>query len=97
MKQRQLVRTTKTELRKLIGLCEKYNQIRPLIYDEENVVEHLQRIEEFFEDLIDSPHDIKTYMEALLESIHENEDSEENIGQISTQLSKLITTLIDLE
>ena len=44
------------------------------------MVEHLQRIEEFFEDLIDSPDDIKTYMEALLESIHENEDSEENIS-----------------
>ena len=45
-----------------------------MIYEEEHVVEHLQRIEEFFEDLIENLSEVRDYMMALLEYVVENDD-----------------------
>ena len=48
------------------------NRTTPLIYEEEHVVEHLQRIEEYFEELQDNLSEVRDYMIALLERVIEN-------------------------
>ena len=47
----------------------------PLVFEEEEVVPHLQRIEEFFDTLSDNLTEVKDYMIALLESVEESNDS----------------------
>ena len=41
----------KGEINKLLQMSQDINEITPLIYEEEHVVVHLQRIEEFFDEL----------------------------------------------
>ena len=52
---------------KLIKLSIEVEKTTPLIFEEENVVQHLKRIAEFFDSLIDDLREVKDYMLALLE------------------------------
>ena len=46
-----ILKSTKNEISILLSMSEKINQTTPLIYEGMFVVEHLQRIEEYFEEL----------------------------------------------
>jgi len=45
--------------------------VTPLIFEGEYVVEHLQRIDEFFTQLEDDLTEVRNYMVALLEFVRE--------------------------
>ena len=70
------------------------NRITPLIYEEEHVVEHLQRIEEYFEELQDNLSEVRDYMVALLEWVIENQDT--NVKSMIAQLDKIIFLLREI-
>ena len=56
-------------------MSESIDHVTPLIYEEEHVVEHLQRIEEYFDELQDNLSEVRDYMIALLEYVMENDDA----------------------
>ena len=64
---------TKSEISNLLELSVQIGQVTPLIYEGENVIEHLQRIDEFFMQLEDDLTEVKNYMVALLEFVYENQ------------------------
>ena len=70
----KILTRTKQEINSLLQVAESIDRATPLIYEEEHVVEHLQRIEEFFEDLIENLSEVRDYMMALLEYVVENDD-----------------------
>jgi len=65
---------SKREITNLLRVAEQIDRITPLIYEGEHVVEHLQRIEEFFDELEENLSEVRDYMIALLEYVVENED-----------------------
>ena len=56
-------------------MAEQIDRDTPLIQDGEHVVEHLQRIEEHFENLYDNLSEVRDYMVTLLEHMMENDDA----------------------
>ena len=49
--QMHILKSTKNEIKILLSMSIEINRTTPLIYEEMYVVEHLQRIEEYFEEL----------------------------------------------
>ena len=72
----------------LLSLGLEIDRVVPLIYEEEHVVEHLQRIDEFFDTLEDDLTEVRNYMIALLEFVEENEI--DDIRRMIPPLSKII-------
>jgi hypothetical protein len=62
--------------------------VTPLIYEGEHVVEHLQRIDEFFMQLEDDLTEVNNYMVALLEFVVENQVPE--IREMIPPLTRII-------
>ena len=67
-----ILASCKNEIKILLSMSVEINRNTPLIYEEEHVVEHLQRIEEYFEELQDNLSEVRDYMVALLEWVIEN-------------------------
>ena len=57
----------KNEIVKLLQLLKTVDCNAELIYEEENVVEQLGRIEEFFDEICDNLSEVRDYMMTLLE------------------------------
>lgn len=57
----------KNEIVKLLQLLKTIDCNAELIYEEENVVEQLGRIEEFFDEICDNLSEVRDYMMTLLE------------------------------
>lgn len=78
----------KQEVSSLLTLGQQIDESEPLIYEEEHVVEHLERIDEFFDTLEDDLTEVRNYMVALLEFVEENES--DDIRKMIPLLSKII-------
>ena len=89
--QMHILKSTKNEIKILLSMSIEINRTTPLIYEEMYVVEHLQRIEEYFEELQDNLSEVRDYMVALLEWIAETQDA--NIKIMIPQLEKIIFLL----
>ena len=72
---RRLQAETKVAISNLLQMAEQIDRVTPLIQDNEHVVEHLQRIEEHFENLYDNLSEVRDYMVTLLEHMMENDDA----------------------
>lgn len=90
----RILSNTKVEINILLQMSESLDRVTPLIYEEEHVVEHLQRIEEYFEELQDNLSEVRDYMVALLEYVMENDDA--NIRTMVPQLEKIISLLREI-
>ena len=64
----------KQEINNLIKVCIEVEKVTPLVFEGEQVVEHLKQIEEFFETLQDDILEIKNVIVALLENVLEEQD-----------------------
>ena len=82
---------SKREITNLLRVAQQIDRITPLIYEGEHVVEHLQRIEEFFDELEENLSEVRDYMIALLEYVVENEDDMKQ--QMIPYLEKIIEML----
>ena len=67
------------------------DKVTPLIFEGEEVVSHLQRIEEFFDTLTDDLTEVKDYMLAVLEQVEENESA--SMERLIPILSNIIILL----
>ena len=66
----------KGEIIKLLQLLKTVDCNAELIYEEENVVEQLSRIEEFFDEISDNLSEVRDYMMTLLEYMIDDENDE---------------------
>ena len=62
----------KSEISSLLTVSTEIDSATPLIYEGEHVVEHIQRIDEFFDKLEDDLHEVRNYMLALQEFVLES-------------------------
>ena len=81
----------KGEIIKLLQLLKTVDCNAELIYEEENVVEQLSRIEEFFDEISDNLSEVRDYMMTLLEYMIDDENDE--VRNIVPQLWKVIKLL----
>ena len=92
-----ILKNAKKEISLLLSMSEKINQTTPLIYEEMYVVEHLQRIEEYFEALQDNLSEVRDYMVALLEWLLEsNSTLDPSVKVMVPQLEKIIFLLREI-
>ena len=63
----------KIEISELLQISEDVDKITPLTFDDDNVVEHLNKVVEFFDDLHDTLNEILDYMLALRDHINDQE------------------------
>ena len=69
----------------------KIDSSTPLIYEGEHVVEHIQRIDEFFDKLEDDLHEVRNYMLALQEFVLESQTDE--VREMVPLLTKIISLM----
>ena len=62
----------KVEISNLLEICSKIDQETPLIYEGEQVIEFLQKIDEFFWQVEDDLTEVKNFMVTILEFVQEN-------------------------
>ena len=91
LKRQKILNEIKAELAKLIKLSSEIDKVTPLIFEGEDVVSHLEPIEEFFDTLTDDLTEVKEYMLSFLEEV-EDTGSESMAGLIPI-LSKIIILL----
>ena len=84
----------KAEIIKLLQMLKTVDCNAELIYEEENVVEQLGRIEEFFDEICDNLSEVRDYMMTLLEYMID--DQNDDVRNIVPQLWKVIKLLRQL-
>jgi len=62
----------KVEISNLVEICSKIDQETPLIYEGEQVIEFLKKIDEFFWQVEDDLTEVKNFMITILEFVQEN-------------------------